>query len=129
MTTTINKVDIQVHIEFNDKKEAIFSYTENGKAVDGGGTVRTETAGTYTLTPAAVGLGFFFTGATVTDKIGTCAQDFSYALSDNHQAITITDTAKNSGTACLIFNVECNDKPYSSPDPQVINKKKSINND
>jgi hypothetical protein len=128
MNTTLEKVDFQVHIEFNDKKEAIFSYTENGKVVDGGGTVRTETAGTYTLAATAVGLGFFFTGVTITDKIGTCAQDFSYALSDNRQAITVTDTAKNSGTACLVFNVECNDKPYSSPDPQVINEKKLLNN-
>lgn len=62
MNTTLEKVDFQVHIEFNDKKEAVFSYTENGKAVDGGGTVRAETAGTYTLTPVTVGLGFFSRG-------------------------------------------------------------------
>ncbi|GAB0110292.1 MULTISPECIES: DP-EP family protein [Pseudoalteromonas] len=122
MTITLEKVDFQVHIELNDNKEAVFSYKKNGEDVTGGGMVRTETAGTYTLDSSTVQQGFFFTGATITDKVGTCAQDFSHKLSDNRQAITITDTAENSGTACLIFNVECNGKAYKSADPQIINK-------
>lgn len=122
MTITLEKVNFQVHIELNDKKEAVFSYTKNGKDVTGGGMVRTETAGTYTLDPLTVKQGFFFTGATITDKVGTCAQDFSHKLSDNRQAITITDTAENPGTVCLIFNVECNGKAYESADPQVENR-------
>ncbi|MEH6393668.1 DP-EP family protein [Pseudoalteromonas sp.] len=124
MTSTIKKADIQVHIELNNGK-AIFSYTENGKVVDGGGIVRSEIAATYTLAQATIQQGFFFTGVTITDKVGTCAQDFIHKLSENRQAITITDTDENSGTACLIFHVECNDKPYSSPDPQVINERKN----
>ena len=125
MNTTLEKVDFQVRIELNDCKEAIFTYTRNGKAVDGGGMVRTETAGTYTLEPATVKQGFFFTGATITDKVGTCAQDFSHTLSDHRQAITITDTAENPGTVCLIFNVECNGKAYESADPQIENKEEN----
>ena len=125
MNTTLEKVDFQVHIELNDNKEAVFSYKKDGKDVTGGGIVRSEIAGTYTLDPATVQQGFFFTGATITDKVGTCAQDFSHKLSDNRQAITITDTAENPGTACLIFNVECNGKAYESADPQIINEKEN----
>lgn len=125
MNTTLEKVDFQVNIELNDNKEAVFSYTKNGKDVTGGGIVRSEITGTYTLNPATVKQGFFFTGATITNKVGTCAQDFSHKLSDNRQAITITDTAENPGTVCLIFNVECNGKAYESADPQIENREEN----
>ncbi|MEI8622290.1 hypothetical protein P4S81_08305 [Pseudoalteromonas sp. B28] len=59
MTITLEKVDFQVHIELNDNKEAVFSYKKNGEDVTGGGMVRTETAGTYTLDSSTVQQGFF----------------------------------------------------------------------
>ena len=93
----------------------------------GGGVVRTETAGIYSLDEATLAKGFLFTGATITDvdKETPCAQDFSFKISDNGRTIAIIDTDENPGTACLVFNVECNGKPYTSTDPQVINEEEN----
>ncbi|WP_166420185.1 DP-EP family protein [Pseudoalteromonas sp. Z1A8] len=120
MNNNQEQINFTVNIELNNN-EAIFSYSRGGKPATGGGIVRTETAGIYSLDKVAIEQGFVFTGATITNKVGACAEDFSYKLSDNRQAITITDTAKNFGTVCLIFNVECNGKAYESADPQVEN--------
>ena len=124
MNNTQEQINFTVKIALDNDGEANFTYSINGKEVTGGGVVRTETAGIYSLDEATLTKGFLFTGATITDvdKETPCAQDFSYEVSDNGRTITIIDTDENPGTACLVFNVECNGKAYKSTDPQVINK-------
>lgn len=130
MNNTQEKIHFTVNIVQGTDNEANFTYSINDKEVTGGGVVRTETAGIYSLDEATLAKGFLFTGATITDvnKKTPCAQDFSYEVSDNGRTITIIDTDENPGTACLVFNVECNGKAYESPDPQVINEKKLLSN-
>ena len=131
----MNNTQVQIHftvkIVLDNDGEANFTYSIDGKKVTGGGVVRTETAGIYSLDKATLAEGFLFTGATITDvdKETPCAQDFSFKVSDNGRTITIIDTDENPGTACLVFNVECNGKAYESADPQVINEKKLLSND
>ncbi|TMP75567.1 MULTISPECIES: DP-EP family protein [unclassified Pseudoalteromonas] len=124
MNNTQAQIHFTVNIVLGSDNEANFTYSIDGKNVTGGGVVRTETAGIYSLDEATIQNEFLFTGATITDvnKETPCAQDFSYEVSDNGHTITIIDTDKNPGTACLVFNVECNGNPYTSTDPQVINK-------
>ncbi|WP_193049074.1 DP-EP family protein [Pseudoalteromonas undina] len=116
-----------VKIVLDNDDKANFTYFIDGKEVTGGGVVRTETAGIYSLDQATLAKGFLFTGATITDvdKETPCAQDFSFKVSDNGRTITIIDTDENPGTACLVFNVECNGKAYESADLQVINRDKN----
>ncbi|MDN3376922.1 MULTISPECIES: DP-EP family protein [unclassified Pseudoalteromonas] len=123
MNTTQEQINFTVNIELDSNDKANFTYFKDNKEVTGGGVVRTETAGIYSLNEATLAKGFLFTGATITDKEGNCASNFTTKVNDNGQAITIIDTDENPGTACLVFHVECNEKPYSSPDPQVINEK------
>lgn len=115
-------INFTVQIELDSNDSANFTYFRDGKEVSGGGVVRTDTAGIYTLEPTTLTSGFLFTGATITNKKGNCAGDFSYKVSDDGQSIIITDTNENNGTVCLIFNVECNGKAYESADPQVKNE-------
>ena len=131
MNNTQEQIHFTVNIVLDNDGEANFTYSINGKEVTGGGVVRTETAGVYSLDEATVAEGFLFTDATITDvdKETPCAQDFSFKVSDNGRTITIIDTDENPGTACLVFNVECNGKAYESADPQVINEKKLLSND
>lgn len=125
MNNTQEQIHFTVNIVLNSDDEANFTYSIDGKKVTGGGVVRTETAGIYSLDEATVAEGFLFTGATITDvdKETPCAQDFSFNVNDNGQSITITDTDKNNGTVCLIFNVLCKGKAYKSADPQIENEK------
>ncbi|TMP66967.1 DUF1888 domain-containing protein [Pseudoalteromonas sp. S1609] len=127
MNNTQEQIHFTVNIVLDNDGEANFTYSINGKEVTGGGVVRTETAGVYSLDEATVAEGFLFTDATITDvdKETSCAQDFSFKVSDNGRTITIIDTGENPGTACLVFNVECNGKAYESADPQIINKKEN----
>jgi len=131
MNNTQEQIHFTVNIVLGNDGEANFTYSINGNEVTGGGVVRTETAGIYSLDEATLAKGFLFTGATITDvdKETPCAQDFSFKISDNGRTITIIDTDENPGTACLVFNVECNGKAYESADPQVINEKKLLSND
>jgi len=125
MNNTQEQIHFTVNIVLDSDGEANFTYFIDAKEVTGGGVVRTETAGIYSLDEATLAKGFLFTGATITDvnKETPCAQDFSFKVSDNGRTITITDTDKNLGTACLVFNVECNGKAYESADPQIKNDK------
>ena len=127
MNNTQEQIHFTVNIVLGSDDEANFTYSIDGKEVTGGGVVRTETAGIYSLDEATLAKGFLFTGATITDvdKETPCAQDFSFKVSDNGRTITIIDTDENPGTACLVFNVECNGKAYESVDPQVINRDKN----
>ena len=127
MNNTQEQIHFTVIIVLGNDGEANFTYSINGNEVTGGGVVRTETAGIYSLDEATLAKGFLFTGATITDvdKEMPCAQDFSYEVSDNGRTITIIDTDENPGTACLVFNVECNGNPYTSTDPQVINEEEN----
>ena len=131
MNNTQEQIHFTVKIVLDNDNEANFTYSIDGKEVTGGGVVRTETAGIYSLDEATLAKGFLFTGATITDvdKETPCAQDFSFKISDNGRTIAIIDTDENPGTACLVFNVECNGKAYESADPQVINEKKLLSND
>jgi len=124
MNNTQEQIHFTVNIVLDSDGEANFTYFIDGKEVTGGGIVRTETAGIYSLDEATLAKGFLFTGATITDvnKETPCAQDFSYEVSNKGRTITIIDTDENPGTACLIFNVECNGKAYESADPQVKNR-------
>ena len=124
MNNTQEQIHFTVNIVLNSDDEANFTYSIDGKKVTGGGVVRTETAGIYSLDGATLAKGFLFTGATITDvnKETPCAQDFSFKVSDNGRTITIIDTDENPGTACLVFNVECNGKAYVSADPQIKNE-------
>ena len=126
MNNTQEQIHFTVNIVLDSDGEANFTYSINDKEVTGGGVVRTETAGIYSLDETTLTKGFLFNGATITDvdKETPCAQDFSYEVSDNSRTITIIDTDENPGTACLVFNVECNGTAYESADPQVINKEK-----
>ncbi len=123
MNNTQEQIHFTVNIVLGSDGEANFTYSIDGKKVTGGGIVRTETAGIYSLDESTLAKGFLFTGATITNvnKETPCAQDFSYEVSDNGRTITIIDTDENPGTACLVFNVECNGKAYESADPQVKN--------
>lgn len=131
MNNTQEQIHFTVNIVLDSDDKANFTYSMNDKKATGGGVVRTETAGIYSLDQATLAKGFLFTGATITDvnKETPCAQDFSFKVSDNGRTITIIDTDENPGTACLVFNVECNGKAYESADPQVINEKKLLSND
>ncbi|MFT6788684.1 MAG: hypothetical protein ACJAVX_002043 [Pseudoalteromonas rhizosphaerae] len=111
-------VNFSVEIELVDNK-ANFTYYIGDDQVSGGGEVRTKTAAIYTLKQDTFNKGFLFSSATIT---GNCADDFLYVVNNNGKSITITDTDETSGTASIIFNVECNGTSYSSSDPQVINK-------
>ena len=124
MNNTQEQIHFTVNIALGSDNEANFTYSVDGKEVTGGGVVRTETAGIYSLDEATLAKGFLFTGATITDvdKEAPCAQDFSFKVSDNGRKITVIDTDENPGTACLVFNVECNGKAYKSADPQIENK-------
>ena len=124
MNNTQEQIHFTVNIVLGSDNEANFTYSIDGKNVTGGGVVRTETAGIYSLDEATLAKGFLFTGATITDvdKETPCAQDFSFKVSDNGRTITIIDTDENPGTACLVFNVECNGKAYVSADPQIKNE-------
>tara|TARA_B110000211_G_scaffold175749_1_gene198667 strand:- start:161 stop:544 length:384 start_codon:yes stop_codon:yes gene_type:complete len=124
MNNTQEQIHFTVKIVLDSDNEANFTYSIDGKEVTGGGVVRTETAGIYSLDEATFARGFLFTGATITNvnKETPCAQDFSFKVSDNGRTITIIDTDENPGTACLIFNVECNGTAYESTDPQVENR-------
>jgi len=124
MNYTQEQIHFTVNIVLSSDDDTNFTYFINGKEVTGGGVVRTETAGIYSLGEATLTKGFLFTGATITDvnKETPCAQDFSFKVSDNGRTITIIDTDENPGTACLVFNVECNSKAYKSADPQVENE-------
>jgi len=127
MNNTQEQIQFTVKIVLGNDDKANFTYFIDGKEVTGGGVVRTETAGVYSLDEATLAKGFLFTGATITDvdKETPCAQDFSFKVSDSGRTITIIDTDENPGTACLVFNVECNGKAYESVDPQVINRDKN----
>jgi hypothetical protein len=127
MNNTQEQIHFTVNIVLDSDGEANFTYSVDGKEVTGGGVVRTETAGIYSLDEATLAKGFLFTGATITDvdKETPCAQDFSFKISDNGRTIAIIDTDENPGTACLVINVECNGKPYTSTDPQVINEEEN----
>ncbi|CAM4094568.1 DP-EP family protein [Pseudoalteromonas ostreae] len=127
MNNTQNLIHFTVNIELNSNNSANFTYFIDNKEVSGGGVVRTETAGIYSLNETTLGRGFLFTGATITDKEGDCAGDFTSEVNDDGQSITITDSHENNGTVCLIFNVVCKGKAYESADPQVENEKE-INN-
>ncbi len=124
MNNTQELIHFTVNIVLGSDDEANFTYSIDGKEVTGGGVVRTETAGIYSLDETTIENGFLFTGATITDidKETPCAQNFSFKVSDNGRKITIIDTDENPGTACLIFNVECNGTAYESTDPQVENR-------
>ncbi|AQQ00459.1 DUF1888 domain-containing protein [Pseudoalteromonas aliena] len=126
MNNTQEQILFTVNIVLNSDDEANFTYSINGKEVTGGGVVRTETAGVYSLDEPTLAKGFLFTGATITDvdKGTPCAQDFSYEVSDNGRTITIIDTDENPGKACLVFNVERDGKAYESADPQVENEER-----
>ncbi|MBE0376126.1 DP-EP family protein [Pseudoalteromonas prydzensis] len=124
MNNTQEHINFTVNIELDSSNNANFTYFRDNKEVTGGGVVRTETAGIYSLNEATLAKGFLFTGATITDKEGSCANDFTTEVNDNGQSITVTDTDENLGTACLIFNVECNGKAYESADPQIKNIEK-----
>ncbi|KAF7779675.1 hypothetical protein PMAN_a0596 [Pseudoalteromonas marina] len=125
MNNTQEQIHFTVNIVLGNDGEANFTYSINGNEVTGGGVVRTETAGIYSLDEATLAKGFLFTGATITDvdKETPCAQNFSCKVSDSGRTITIIDTDENPGTACLVFNVECNGRAYKSADPQVENEK------
>ena len=125
MNNTQEQIHFKVNIVLGNDGEANFTYSINGNEVTGGGVVRTETAGIYSLDKATLAKGFLFTGATITDvdKETPCAQNFSCRVSDSGRTITIIDTDENPGTACLVFNVECNGRAYKSADPQVENEK------
>ena len=127
MNNTQEQIHFTVNIALGSDNEANFTYSVDGKEVTGGGVVRTETAGIYSLDEATLAKGFLFTGATITDvdKEAPCAQDFSFKVSDNGRKITVIDTDENPGTACLVFNVECNGNPNTSTDPQVINEEEN----
>ena len=125
MDNTQEQIHFTVNIELDSNDNANFTYFKDNKEVSGGGVVRTETAGIYSLNEATLAKGFLFTGATITDKEGGCAGDFKSEINDDGQSITITDTDENNGTVCLIFNVECNGKAYKSADPQIENKDKN----
>lgn len=118
MNNNQHVVNFSVEIELVDNK-ANFTYYIGNEQVSGGGEVRTKTAAIYTLKQHTLNKGFLFCSATIT---GNCADDFLYVVNDNGKSITITDTDETSGTVSIIFNVECNGTPYSSSDPQVINK-------
>lgn len=126
MNNTQEQIHFTVKIVLGNDDKANFTYFIDGKEVTGGGIVRTETAGIYSLDEATVAKSFLFTGATITDvdKETPCAKDFSFIVSDSGRTITIIDTDENPGTACLVFNVECNGKAYKSADPQIINRDK-----
>jgi len=125
MNNTQEQIHFTVNIVLGNDGEANFTYSINGNEVTGGGVVRTETAGIYSLDEATLAKGFLFTGATITDvdKETPCAQNFSCRVSDSGRTITIIDTDENPGTACLVFNVERNGRAYKSADPQVENEK------
>ena len=125
MNNTQEQIHFKVNIVLGNDGEANFTYSINGNEVTGGGVVRTETAGIYSLDEATLAKGFLFTGATITDvdKETPCAQNFSCKVSDSGRTITIIDADENPGTACLVFNVECNGRAYKSADPQVENEK------
>lgn len=125
MNNTQEQINFTVNIELDSNNNANFTYFRDNKEVSGGGVVKTETAGIYNLNEATLAKGFLFTGATITDKEGNCASDFKSEINDNGQSIIITDTDKNNGTVCLIFNVERNGTTYKSADPQIINKKEN----
>ena len=125
MNNTQEQINFTVNIELDNNNNANFTYFRDNKEVSGGGVVKTETAGIYNLNEATLAKGFLFTGATITDKEGNCASDFKSEINDNGQSIIITDTDKNNGTVCLIFNVERNGTTYKSADPQIINKKEN----
>ncbi|WP_350606340.1 DP-EP family protein [Pseudoalteromonas sp. MER144-MNA-CIBAN-0113] len=124
MDSSQEQINFTVNIELDSNDNANFTYFKDNKEVSGGGVVRTETAGIYSLDETTIENGFLFTGATITDvdKETPCAQNFSFKVSDNGRKITIIDTDENPGTACLIFNVECNGTAYESTDPQVENR-------
>lgn len=124
MDNTQEQIHFTIKIVLGSDGKANFTYFIGDNKVTGGGIVRTKTAGIYSLDKETLAQGFLFIGATITD-VDTethCAQDFSFKVIDNGHKIIITDTDENSGTACLIFNVECNGKTYESADPQVENK-------
>ncbi|MFU2508019.1 DP-EP family protein [Pseudoalteromonas sp. ASV78] len=125
MNNTQNLIHFTVNIELDSSNNANFTYFKDNKEVSGGGVVRTETAGIYSLNEATLAKGFLFSGATITDKEGNCASDFTPEINDNGQSIIITDTDKNNGAVCLIFDVERNGTTYKSADPQIINKKEN----
>ena len=126
MDSSQEQINFTVNIELDSNDNANFTYFKDNKEVSGGGVVRTETAGIYSLNEATLAKGFLFTGATITDvdKGTPCAQDFSYEVSDNGRTITIIDTDENPGKACLVFNVERDGKAYESADPQVENEER-----
>ena len=126
MNNTQEQIHFTVNIVLSNDDKANFTYFIDNKEVTGGGVVRTETAGTYSLDNATIQNGFLFTGATITDinKETPCAQDFSFKVSDSGRTINIIDTDENPGKACLVFNVECNGKAYESADPQVENEER-----
>lgn len=123
MNNTQNLIHFTVNIELDSNDSANFTYFRDNKEVSGGGVVRTETAGIYSLNKTTLAKGFLFTGATITDKEGDCAGDFTSEVNDDGQSITIADSHENNGTVCLIFNVVCKGKAYESADPQVENEK------
>ena len=124
MNNTQEQIHFTVKIVLSNDDKANFTYFIDGKEVTGGGVVRTETTGVYSLDEATLAKSFLFIGATITDvdKGIPCAQDFSFKVSDSGRTITIIDTDENPGAACLVFNVECNGKAYESADPQVKNE-------
>ena len=127
MNNTQEQINFTVNIVLSSDDEANFTYSIDGKEVTGGGVVRTETAGIYSLDEATIQNRFLFTGATITNvnKETPCAQDFSFKVSESGRTITIIDTDENPGKACLVFNIERDAKAYESADPQVENEEEN----
>lgn len=59
MNNTQEQIHFEVNIVLDNDGEANFTYSINGNEVTGGGVVRTETAGIYSLDEATLAKGFY----------------------------------------------------------------------
>ena len=129
MLPTLTPFIFNVDITINDNNEAIITYYENGKVVDGGGdVVDANSIGLYIIRDNKANDGITFVDVEFSEVEGSeepCAkEDFAGALIKGGKAICVFDSNQNTGLTCMRFVVERDGKTYKSPDPQIENKNK-----
>ena len=129
MLPTLTPFIFNVDITINDNNEAIITYYENDKVVDGGGdVVDANSIGLYIIRDNKANDGITFFDVEFSEVEGSkepCAkEDFAGALIKGGKAICVFDSNQNTGLTCMRFVVERGGKTYKSPDPQVKNKNK-----
>ncbi|MFY8325545.1 DP-EP family protein [Pseudoalteromonas sp. ZZD1] len=126
MLPTLTPFIFNVDIAINENDEAIITYYENGKVVNGGGSVvDANSIGLYIIKDHPSNEGITFVDVEFSEVEGAeerCAkEDFAGALIKGGKAICIFDSNLNTGLTCMRFVVERGGKTYKSPDPQVEN--------